>query len=879
MFEISKLEFQKWLDIIAVEKMNPYEKTIVGIIIENFDEIAACGTANGTRAKLLGNLIRSLNNKTKETPISLKETYTKQNKVKRLLSLSIENFRGFGVKEDFNFKTQYTFYHGPNGSGKTSFCEAIEYSVLGTIAEAASRNIPLNKYITHCGKKNATNPILKCELVDGHEDVFPTSLSTYRFAFIERNRIIDFSHMGAATAKVQADRISALFGLTEFQTFVHEFTDSFDKRYIALESDELQQLKEKKQTYNEDCKKKKPLKERMGVLSQELQQLVDNLGKNDIKTVDEAITYLDPVDGKIAEASKQAAENHLDPININIIEEIKKETDRFLSATSDIQRANREILSDVTSTNLLELYNAVLTLKKTYVENVCPVCRTPFEKAVENPFEFAENELNKYKRISNAKENIEIHSKEAAQSIQKIKLSLTQKEIKNLLTRLKTDEISVASEQESDYRVIDIQQSKLFEQVNQVHSFFENEELTSEIEKHNLQIKENNAKYNEALKALQKIYKRILSKQTEYDECKKQEDEISNTLRQEKEEIQKAEKKAVSISKNIEFNKKMVDAYESIRRKLVNYMTTLPSRLAKDLSKKACEYYNYINKDDADFELMEFLELPVATSDKIMVKMRDETYQDALQILSEGHMRILGLSILLAKAVSESMPFLVFDDIVNSIDDDHRDGVAALLITHQDFQNTQMILTCHGELFVTLLEGYVNNKSKMARYMFLPADTLQERGVVIKYQDSTLPIKVAREKFQNGELKDAAAKCRQAVECISGSLWSKITSSGGTISVPLRSIDGRPDLYSIVDGLRIATKPKKLLNAENVNGLLTELQNKRIWNQLNKGTHVDQSISEFSRGEVKELLELVEKLNECVKKTKISLTINKNLNL
>ena len=35
-------------------KLYSYEKTMVGIIIDHFDDIARCGTANGARAKLIG---------------------------------------------------------------------------------------------------------------------------------------------------------------------------------------------------------------------------------------------------------------------------------------------------------------------------------------------------------------------------------------------------------------------------------------------------------------------------------------------------------------------------------------------------------------------------------------------------------------------------------------------------------------------------------------------------------------------------------------------------------------------------------------------------------------------------------------------------------
>ena len=238
--------------------------------------------------------------------------------------------------------------------------------------------------------------------------------------------------------------------------------------------------------------------------------------------------------------------------------------------------------------------------------------------------------------------------------------------------------------------------------------------------------------------------------------------------------------------------------------------------------------------------------------------MEDGIEQDALQILSEGHVRILGLSILLAKAMYEKSSFLIFDDIVNSVDDDHRDGVAKLLITNPDFEDTQMILTCHGELFVSKLEDYVVDKKEMVRYMFLPADSLEERGIFIKYQDASIPLQNAREKFENGMLKDSAAKCRQAVECITGKLWKKVSGYiDGGISVKIRGLSNGPDLYNIVTALY------------EIHEDLGRLKENSMWSVLNKGTHIDDKIPEFNRGEVKKLLELLEKLANEVEKLKI----------
>ena len=45
------------------------------------------------------------------------------------------------------------------------------------------------------------------------------------------------------------------------------------------------------------------------------------------------------------------------------------------------------------------------------------------------------------------------------------------------------------------------------------------------------------------------------------------------------------------------------------------------------------------------------------------------------------------------------------------------------------------------------------------------------------------------------------------------------------------------------------------------------------WSKLNKGTHEDKSIPEFTRGEVKQLLELVEKLAKDVEEIKIKAAV------
>jgi hypothetical protein len=66
-------------------------------------------------------------------------------------------------------------------------------------------------------------------------------------------------------------------------------------------------------------------------------------------------------------------------------------------------------------------------------------------------------------------------------------------------------------------------------------------------------------------------------------------------------------------------------------------------------------------------------------------------WQDALAILSEGHVRCLGLAILLAKNIKLGLPTLLLDDAVNAIDHYHREGIRTTLFGHPELAKKQLI--------------------------------------------------------------------------------------------------------------------------------------------------------------------------------------------
>ena len=64
MYEIAKHEFAKWENLLKNDDLTQYEKTLLSQINDNFDDIAAVGTARGGRSKLLGEIIKGLKNQT-----------------------------------------------------------------------------------------------------------------------------------------------------------------------------------------------------------------------------------------------------------------------------------------------------------------------------------------------------------------------------------------------------------------------------------------------------------------------------------------------------------------------------------------------------------------------------------------------------------------------------------------------------------------------------------------------------------------------------------------------------------------------------------------------------------------------------------------------
>ena len=867
MSEIVGREVKRWSE--TLEELNEYDITLVNILLKYYEDlIEAGGTAGGKRANKIVEYIgekQGVCDKTIETLSFGSEINTK--KIKKLNVLEVDSFRGFSVSRTFNLDKQYVFLYGPNGSGKSSFSEALEYGLLGIIEEADANKIKLSTYIKNTATKKGKKPTITCTYEDGSEDEAIIDYDAYRFAFVEKNRIADFSHISVLNSKNQNERIAALFGLSAFNEFVQGFTTNFDEKYLTISSVTEKLFEEKKLSRDSKEKQLQESKDELNRIKDLLVEEIAKLKKQEITEVDSALDYLDnPTTGvltvKIAERDKL----YVTPIPVEYIE-------HFINYILELQKnlktinENRNKLSDMAlQVNYKNLYEIISELEET---TSCPACGTNLAIAERNPYEYAKEQLKTFTEIELIQKKINEAAQNARENIREILDFISgNKEFIKLL-QIKTD--NMVSVELEDIRMYVDAVSKWFEFCEELKGF-DKIVAQNKIEEYNKAANKSNSEYDQQVAELSAVRNALVTLKTQMNEKEQIIRRCQKEIKEFDEQSEDTIKKIQAEKRICEFNVKIVEAYNKIIGSLVNYNNELPRQIAQDLEQKIVDYYNTINQDDADFEKIEELILPDATSDKMYITFADGSTSEALQVLSEGHIKILGLSILLAKAVHDNLNFIIFDDIVNAIDDDHRNGVADLLMNHVDFANTQIILSTHGDQFIFKLQdklGQKRVKENAIVYKFIPADSLEERGVIVEYSDSKTPLMAAEEKYNKNETKDAASKCRQAMECVAYNLWNLIAkSSDAMISVGMRSPKSLPDLSSIVDGL--IKKTGKIKGMEDINAEIKILKEPGNWRVLNKGTHYEDEQKEFERTDVKCVYDHLVKLDDMIRNVKIA---------
>lgn len=864
-------EFYKWIGHLDRAELNDIDCKLINMLIDNFGIIESLSTAGGTRAKKLSEIISSEHETASSdlNVIRIDKGELKGN-ISKIDNMRIGPFRGFLAEEKFTFEKKYTFMYGPNGSGKSSFFEGLELALLGDVEEAREKRIKLAEYIENADVKKSEIPKAYGKNEENQLIEISPNSQLYRFSFFEKNRIDGFARITAETASTQKDRIATLFGLESFNRFVDGFTENFDK-YLSTDNTKEKRFAEVSKKYEQDKLYLQSFIDDVANCKLDVSTLINDINKEDVDTEEDLVLFLDGNENKegyLDELHKKIVEVIPDNQGVKEFEEILLYPDKMNTNIDCFTMSYQTLIKEASKVDYKELYNSILSLKEHQEKpmNICPACKTPLNRVVINPYDNAVSELEKLKNISKLQADLKSSGDNIIRLLKTFKVFLNR--------------VGIDDEIKSDFGIYsdshEIKLENLYDDMLLNQLSLNGEKKDSFVEKlkkikKNIEISDKSrAERRESMDKVQAELKKYKDYSKKFTGIKYREDDYQKKIVAVEESISEFENANEKKLKEIESEKEIIylkkqylDSYRKLITNLKQYCVNLPKELASGLSEKVKEYYNVINSHDPDFELIESLDLPIKSGDKISLRFQGKkAVYDALFILSEGHIKVLGLSILLAKAVKENLGFLIYDDIVNAIDDDHRSGIAELLMKHKDFIERQHILTCHGEQFINKLENELGASLaaiEVKRYRFIPLDLQTERGIKISIGDPKHYLLQAKAALDSDSRKEAAFRCRQAVESIAEKLWKKISKEKNvSLSVKLRKPGSKPDLASLIGALINALG--NIDKYANIYIFLKELKEKYNWNLLNEGTHEEGGLPEFDRGDVIGLYQLVTKI-------------------
>jgi energy-coupling factor transporter ATP-binding protein EcfA2 len=874
----SLAEFKRFLSKSA-PTLSENEKKLANLMLGGFEKIAAVGSAGGRRGKVLAKLIVDEGaTASPELEITADIASSNESEIIRLTKVEVGHFRGFSDKQIFEFKNPYTFIYGPNGTGKSSLCEALEYGLLASINEADSKRIPVLEYIRNATSRKTARPVLYGDTATEKGIEVKADPGSFEFCFIEKNRIDGFARVAANTQATQQARLAALFGLEEFNSFATQFNERLDTYLAELVG-----------------KKGKDLAERAKVLAGHktiLEGLPDKakatqtqgtalLGKYpDCKSLEEIKIALIGPEGN---GGKQKTNN----TEIGRLQNLKTTddpgSDGILDSATELVRLIKEkaeseefLKQYKDQLSLRDLYGAILGNREKFA-NACPACYSEIYRdgllvVKVDPYFNAEEKLKHF----DAALKVEARIKEIREA-----LNLGWRELLSKIAKLPVCAVAVGYANTPEIKLFS-EQASAAKDAASIDSFLralpEKRELLQALKDETMM---HNAKVEESKAAIKKLEDDNLKITQCIEEIVAIATLVAANAKSEKEAteaIEKFNQENEDLIREVEAEKPGVErscsysiAYDSLREKLLTYNAELPLALAADLNEKTLTFYNEINKNDHPSDRLKSLRLPTAAGEKIEIEFENGDKCDALQVLSEGHIRCLGLAILLAKITRERLPFLIFDDVVNSIDDEHRSAIIDLILNPEEIGKRQLIVTTHGEDFVKRLENAVPTKKykeTVTRIDFLMPFTAKK--ITVKLDSPRHYLTVAARSYEEGRTRDCLSYVRKAFEEELNRLWKKIASKNlsAQISVGMRG-PGDPDLKSLATGLHKFLSGKDVTVFQDTLPYLSEMigygeKYEVQWNNLNKGTHEEDRADEFDAVLVRKILETVIKLDEAI---------------
>ena len=165
-------EYQRFMQTLMEQNATDPVCKIANIVLAYLDEIVPLGTHQGQRIRKIVQLSQANWELASTQIIPVPDNSVEQVvQLSSLKAMTVGPFRGFARQEVFDLNSRLVLVYGPNGTGKSSFCEALEYSLLGNVAEAESKRFrDQNEYLRNAFVNTFRPPEIVAQDGQGNEE-------------------------------------------------------------------------------------------------------------------------------------------------------------------------------------------------------------------------------------------------------------------------------------------------------------------------------------------------------------------------------------------------------------------------------------------------------------------------------------------------------------------------------------------------------------------------------------------------------------------------------------------------------------------------------------------------------------------------------------
>jgi energy-coupling factor transporter ATP-binding protein EcfA2 len=270
---------------------------------------------------------------------------------------------------------------------------------------------------------------------------------------------------------------------------------------------------------------------------------------------------------------------------------------------------------------------------------------------------------------------------------------------------------------------------------------------------------------------------------------------------------QLAEKKAAQARRALDLAERVFDAYQNKQKEDL-------SALLERISQRVAQIYSALHPgEDLDGVSVEPW---TAKGVELAIEFHGSRQRPPHGVLSESHLNSLAIALFLAMAESfnEQIGFLLLDDVINSFDVEHRGRLAELLA--DGFGEWQLIVLTHDQQFFE----HLSRRAPAWRRLEFTSWSHASGPRTTQYETTGI-LRNARDRFEHGDINDAATNARRALEEllqeVCEALWAPLPFRRG-------QANDRREIGELFKGLRRALKERAKPLLESLEPLLRNLE-------------------------------------------------------